>query len=483
MKVMLTLPAALLMLACTTVEPRGPKLLAGETEYIFTAASGESVAALRGAIAVPERRDNPHSRMIPLTYVRFPATGKRPGAPIVYLSGGPGGSGIATARRNRFPLFMAMREFGDVIALDQRGTGASNVLPACRSSRVIPVDRPLSDRRYIGLHRDALRECLVFWEDHDIDLKGYNTLESVSDLDALRRHLGARKLTLWGISYGSHLALAALKQMDTSLERVILASAEGLHQTIKLPARTDAYFERLQQAVDTQPEARLAYPDIKALIRRVHARLELSPAELEITYPDGSVAEYLLQRRDMQRTASALIADPQRAARLLSLYAAVDRGDLQPIARLLSRWHRPGEPVAYQPMSEAMDIASGIGAERRARVYQQAESALLGTYLNATLHLLDAAPLLDLGDSFRKQPESGVPVLLFSGTLDGRTYLESQREAVVGLTNLTAVTVVNAGHNLFMSSPAVKEAMADFMRGRPVATRQITVPLPELLVP
>jgi pimeloyl-ACP methyl ester carboxylesterase len=226
-----------------------------EAPVTFKAQSGETVSAFEGSFVVPENRANPDSRILTLHYVRFPATGENPGAPIVYLAGGPGGSGIWFASRWRFPLFMAMREFGDVIAFDQRGTGASDDTPSCTSSQVLDDTTVISDATYIEMHQAALQECLGFWKDRGIDVQGYNTLESVADLDALRAHLGAEKLSLWGISYGTHLALAAIKEIEDRIERVVMASAEGLDQTIKQPARTDAYFDRLQDAIDTQPAA------------------------------------------------------------------------------------------------------------------------------------------------------------------------------------------------------------------------------------
>ena len=110
-----------------------PGTYPNEQAIEFTANSGESTPAYEGFIQVPENRNNPHSRLIRVNYVRFPATVADPGPPIVYLSGGPGGSGIQTAKWRRYPLFQALREFGDVIALDQRGTGKSNDVEACQS--------------------------------------------------------------------------------------------------------------------------------------------------------------------------------------------------------------------------------------------------------------------------------------------------------------------------------------------------------------
>ena len=74
---------------------------------------------------------------------------------------------------------------------------------------------------------------------------------------------------------------------------------------------------------------------------------------------------------------------------------------------------------------------------------------------------------------------SQTPLLLLWGTLDGRTYLESQAEAISGLSNAQTVTIVNAGHNLFMSSPEVTEVIEQFMRGETLKTHEITVDLPD----
>src|SRR5687767_13988585 len=233
---------------------------AEEEKFVFETWSKQKIEAFRGSLGVPENRSAERSRTVSLHYVRLPATGSRGGPPIVYLAGGPGGSGIA-AINYRYEMFMAMRQYGDVIALDQRGTGASNIVPRCESTQVVPFARPISDEEYVRYQREALKECLAYWQREGVDLDSYNTVESARDLDALRTHLGSVKIVLWGTSYGSHLALAALKEMPGGIERVVLSSVEGLDQTVKLPGQTDAYLTRLQQAIDTQPTARAAYRD------------------------------------------------------------------------------------------------------------------------------------------------------------------------------------------------------------------------------
>ena len=452
-----------------------------ERQIMFAAQSGEKVEAFEGSFSVPENRNNTKSRMLTLHYVRFPSTAKKPGSPIIYLAGGPGGSGIDTAKRERFPLFMAMREFGDVIALDQRGTGASNDLPNCKSSQVVGNTTNISDAEYDALFGKAFRECLTFWKEKAVDVYGYTTKENATDLDALRKHLGAKKISLWGISYGTHLAMEAIKQMEPRLDKIVLSSAEGLEQTIKLPARTDAYFSRLQDAINGQPKAKAALPDIIAMIRRVHTKFEANPITLTVATKEGGTYKYLWKRRDMQELASGMIADPTSASLLLQLYSSLDKGDQTLLNAMAPRITSTNENITLRPMQTLMDVASGTSAKRRALIAMQAKTSLLSTFLNQTVTLEDVDPSLVMDDKFREKPASNIPVLLLSGTLDGRTYIESQAEAVSGMRKRQIVVVKNAGHNLFMVSPEVTTVIQDFMRGKNVNGREINAELPDML--
>jgi pimeloyl-ACP methyl ester carboxylesterase len=139
------------------------------------------------------------------------------------------------------------------------------------------------------------------------------------------------------------------------------------------------------------------------------------------------------------------------------------------------------ENITLRPMQTLMDVASGTSAERRALIAMQAKTSLLSTFLNQTVSMEDVDPSLVLDDKFREKPVSNIPVLLLSGTLDGRTYIESQAEAVSGMRKRQIVVVKNAGHNLFMVSPEVTTVIQDFMRGKNVNGREINAELPDML--
>ncbi|KID55117.1 alpha/beta hydrolase [Pseudoalteromonas luteoviolacea] len=480
---------ATLTLACSFYNFAGEqaptlKLYENEKQILFKANSGETTDAVEGHLWVPENRANPYSRKIRVNYVRFPATGSKSGSPIVYLSGGPGGSGISTAKWRRYPLFQALREFGDVIALDQRGTGQSEQAAPCVSTQKIPLNKAISAERVTQHYRAAARECFASWQSQGYDIYGYNSNQNALDINDLRTHLNADKVTLWGISYGSHLALAAMKLFPQHINKVIIASAEGLNQTVKLPAQTDLYFKKLQGVIDQQA-LKTDIPNLSALMKRVHAKLDEAPQQIAIPNRDGSITQLLFQTHHLQTLASKMIADPNHyLAILLHIYLGLDNNNTELLSAVLQRGMFKDEPITLELMPLAMDIASGISNERLAQVKHQARSALLAEQLNFPMpHLNKLDSKLDLGEAFRADAKSSIPTLLFSGSLDGRTYPKAQIKAVQGLSNLTHVMVNNAGHNLYTSSPEVRIRIKAFLAGNTVNQDPINLPLPRLSMP
>jgi len=469
----------------TSPEPKKlSQATANEVAITFTADNGKSTDAYAGSFQVPENRNNADSRQLTIHYVRFPALSTKPAAPIVYLAGGPGGSGITTAKGRRFELFMALRQHADVIALDQRGTGLSDQVAACQSTQVMDPTASWNEQKLAALHQQALAECTAFWRAEGADIHGYTTVQNAKDINDLRKHLAAEKISLWGISYGSHLALASIKLFEPQIDKVILASAEGLDQTVKLPQHTDAYFVKLQRVIDLQPALKARYPDVVAMMQRVLQQLDSAPVAVKLGPANGTQSDFLFQKLHLQMLSSMLIADPGRSVSLLvELYRSLDQGETDVLQFALQQGFFSNKPIRMRIMPTAMDIASGISDGRLQQFKQQSASSLLGGVLNFPMpHLLGQLPTLDLGDNFRLSLSSDVPTLLLSGTLDGRTYLAEQVEAVVGLTQLSHVVVEHAGHNLLMASPEVETAMLQFLAEGKTNIKHIVLPLPDFAI-
>lgn len=462
----LLLPTASLAQSQTTTGP-----------FRFKGWRGAETDAERGFFEVPEDRRDPKSRKIRLSYVRFASPAAKPGNPIVYLAGGPGGTATGTMTGPRFPILLALREHADVIAFDQRGTGLSNHIPR-RPTFGGPL--PVFTRAGLTAHvRAELAKAWAEWTAQGVAMTGYNTAQSADDIDDLRKHLGAEKVDLWGISYGSHLGLSVLKRHGARVGRVALASLEGQDQTVKRPGRSDFYLKRVDALLDADPAVRAAVPDLLARMRRVHGRLEAEPAKLTTTFR-GAPAEVMVGGFAVQLAAGSLVANPETLVMLPGLYRALDAGNIGVLAPMMGQMMGL---LGIGGMPEAMDLASGISPARLRLVEREAKTAVLGDALNFPMpHLLGAVPGADLGEDFRRPIRIDHPSLLIQGTLDGRTVLEEQAEVASQFRNKAQVTVENAGHNVFEAHPEAQALLVKFFKGERVADTKLSLPPPKFRV-
>lgn len=442
--------------------------------YVFENSRNEKVDAELGRFLVPENRQKANSRLIELAFVRFKSTAKNPGAPIVYLAGGPGGSGIGTARGTRFPLFMAMREIGDVIAFDQRGTGMSKPNLVCNETVEYAPDKVPNPYEILELYRTQSRACAENFKKQGVDLAGYNTNESADDLEDLRKALGAEKISLWAISYGTHLSLATIKRHEKSIHRVILAGVEGPAHTIKLPGSIQKHLENLDSLVKADPNLSKEIPSFTGLMKEVLERVEREPVVVEVTDPNTNqkvkvtVNKFLLQYLTTTTFGSA-------EASLPSIYYRMSKGDFTFAAQRWFAFNRQPQRIG-SAMSYMMDCYSGISPERSRQVAQESKTTLLGNVMNFPfVDVCSAWGNPDLGESFRSPVKTKVPTLFISGTLDVRTPLENAEEVRRGFQNSVHLIIDGAVHSdpLFLSSPKIKDVMLEFMKGEKVSATNI----------
>jgi pimeloyl-ACP methyl ester carboxylesterase len=445
--------------------------------YVFENDKKEKVDAEFGTLLVPENRSNPQSNLIELAFVRFKSTAKNPGAPIVYLAGGPGGSGIFTAKGSRFPLFMALREVADVIAFDQRGTGYSKPNLGCFDRLALPLDVAPTREAAIKQLQENSRRCASYWRDiQRVDLTGYNTNESADDLEDLRKALGVNQISLWSISYGTHLSFAALRRHPQSIQRAILAGTEGPDHTYKLPSNIQKHLEDLAAVIKADPEVGKEIPDFLGLMKSVFDHLDAQPETVEITDPQTKLKVRVIVNKFVMQYIVANNIGTTVTARFPALFYRASKGDFTNPAQV---WLSQSRSEIGSAMSYMMDCASGWTAARRERIAREAKGTLLEDVFNFPFpDVCTEWQAPDLGDAFRAPLRSDVPVLFISGTLDARTPVSNAEEYRTGFPNSTHIIIEGAVHSdpLFLSSPKIKEGMIEFLRAQPVTTTKITAP-------
>jgi len=441
-------------------------------ERTMTANDGTVFIVTQATVRVPELRSGHRpSGAIDLAVVRVRRQGQAPGKVHAILAGGPGDSGVdevlSLARQGGAAWFALMD--GDVIGIDQRGTGASRPNLASSVRYMLPLDRPGSPEVWLPLIREASRLEAARLRAEGINLNAYNTEESADDVDAVRIAFGYRRLILWGRSYGSHLALATLRRHPEGVERMILVSPEGPDHTWKSPAQIDEVLTRIA--------IRSAAPELIGNMRKVFDDLSRAPVSVAIVDPETRANRVVvLGSFDVQLAVAQAIGDPRALAGLPAAFREMASGNYRTIGQLAYAYRtRAGIQSA---MKQTMDLSSGASDRRSVRIYREARTALLGNAMNFPgMELASAWRVAPLPPRFRMPVQSAIPVLIIVGDLDVRTPVANAKEIAATLTGARIVVVENAAHqfNLF-GSREMRGLLSGFVTGRPIEETGISLP-------
>ena len=446
--------------------------------YSFETVAGEKIDAQLGRLTVPENRSDPQTRLIELAFVVLKSTAKNPEAPIVFLAGGPGVSGIEHAKGPRAPALLALREIADVVLLDQRGTGISKPDLSCDERLDYPLNQPASREGLLEAFKRQARKCA---QDKRLtgDLNAYNTEESARDINALREVLGARKISLLGTSYGTTLALTTIRRYGEHIDKAILVGVEGPDQTIKLPANGQKQLLKLAEFFKNDPRIGSRIPDLTGMLITIAERLRNQPATVEVDESDGVVSGQKVQitvgEFDLKLMTALSIGSDTGIREFPAALYSIYQGDYS----VLGKWARRFRRQEVSVVQAATDCASNVSEERWRQIKEEENTVFLGWEFNFPFpDICSAWGVRQLEPSYRSEIRSDVNVLFISGSLDGRTPVSNAEEIKKGFPNGEMVIIEGAAHGdrLFVGSPQISAVMLDFMKGNPSSVNQIVLP-------
>ena len=454
----------------------------------FQSFEGESIECETGRLFVPENRKKKDSRLIELAFLRIKTKAKEPLSPVVWLSGGPGSSGIVNMKvAEYFRAMKAVSEVADVIVLDQRGTGGSLPNLFCPGTFAdLPPTMLRSQEDATKAFIEGAGRCAAAMREKGIDFDGYTILESADDVDDLRRALKLEKVSLWGHSYGAQLALAAVRRHEKNIDRLVILGVEAVSNTEKLPSDIDRYFEELGAMIKSDPRAGAGRPDLMGsglmeMMRTVSAKLDREPVRISVTLPTtGETREMLVSGFGVRFLALATALGNTRNLPIIPmLFTSLDRGDTKVLSEMLV-------PILTRNLFPAdlylIDGASGATAERRAQIERQAKTALFGGVTNFLFPAVNEIwQPKDLGDEFRKPVKSNRPALFISGTLDANTPPHRAEEARQGFSNSAHLIIENAGHQDYFKHEGVSGEIVRFLKSGKIEGGKFTLPAPQFL--
>jgi pimeloyl-ACP methyl ester carboxylesterase len=373
---------------------------------------GVSFEARCGIWDVRENRTARAGRTIPLSIVVLPARGLHPAPdPVFFLEGGPGIPATESAAEVAEELAPLLAE-RDIVLIDQRGTGRSN-----------PLDCPLAATPKALLAPEDLRACRAVLE-RRADLTRYTTLDAAEDLDEVRRALGLGPVNLVGASYGSTLAQAFLRlHPEGARTAVLIAPVDPADPYPLSVARDiDSGLDRLFADCAADTDCHAAFPDLRADLAALMARLEAGPVRVEIPDPDGGALVPVELTPDLLRlTLPQRLYSVEAAARVpLSLHRAA-AGDYASLARavlVLWRYFWSGRSLG-QVLT--IECSESLPDDRLSP--EAVAAATAGTFhgdFRVRAHRAMCAdwPRVPVPASYFEPLRAATPVLLLGGALD-----------------------------------------------------------------
>lgn len=234
-----------------------------------------------GLLTVPENYDEPDGRQIQITFGVLKSFSNSPlPDPMIYLDGGPGGSSMGNIY-GRGRMFADVRQFRDVIIFDQRGTKFSNRLN-CDPYRFAYNYLLETDAEFQDLYEEiqALTDAealptavlKIIYEacadgliDAGYDITQYNSANSVKDIFALANALEYDEINLVGISYGTRLALTAMRDHPEQIRSVTIDSVypPEVNGIEWFPRQYDEQINTIVSTCEADRECNRAFPNFR----------------------------------------------------------------------------------------------------------------------------------------------------------------------------------------------------------------------------
>ena len=277
----------------TPVAPRTPEPITSgvprfePAECQFRLPPGRDVTC--GYVVVPEDRSSEtgSERRVWLHVAIIHSKSDEPAPdPIVYLGGGPGGhTSEYTYGIGR--MFDRIYRSRDVIVFDQRGVGLSQ--PALDCPEVDAYSLEMLDKNPT-LEEETRSSLAVYQACRDrlaaegINLSAYNSAENAADVDDIRRALGYEAWNLYGVSYGTRLALTTMRDHPAGIRSVVLDSVVPLQADLlaEIGPNAERAMDLLFERCGADAACSTAYPDLEMFFFDVVERLNVAPITFRV---------------------------------------------------------------------------------------------------------------------------------------------------------------------------------------------------------
>ena len=396
--------------------------------------------------------------------------------PIVYLTGGPGSSvGLQTdAMEEWWPYYdkVAWLQGRDLVLMDQRGAGLSRPSLACPELDkaglhllALSGDEPQRRTVYVEAAEACRKRLLAFGNNFD----DFDTKATADDFADLMQALQLKSWNIYGVSYGTRLALMLMRDHSAGLRSVVLDSVypPEEHAYENRRAAFDAALASASASCASHKACNDQEPNLLGAVYELIARLSANPVMVSIDI-SGDRRQIPLTGSLLAERIFGVLSDEDALDVLPSLITGIKSGDSKVQMDVVSNLAGSYTDSGYFDAGKyfAVDCEEEVPFTDYAQMQKDISShSLIDNYGIVADDWYACAGWVRPGISaLIKAPViSSIPSLVLQGTFDPITPVEVGRGVAKRLDHSFYIEFTQVGHKIVDQSVCGQNVVAIFL--------------------
>ena len=379
---------------------------------------------------------------IELFVVRLKSTALEPAKDaFTIINGGPGGSSIDML----VDLSQVVQPFTrnrDVIVVDQRGTGRSAPM---KCAALTDTTEELSAEDTVPL----TKQCL---DTLPHDPRYFSTTAAVQDLEQLRSALGYQQLSVYGVSYGTRVAMQYLREFPNSVRALVIDGVVPPQQVLgaNIAIHSQDALNIVFRRCEEDPGCKEYFPNLAADFGTLSSRLKSAPIPLTLHHPlTGAPTDMELGYVHLITWIRFALYSPEMTSLIpLIIHQATHKEIYLPIAANALRLVADvASSLNYGMHNAVMCTEDAPFYAQQSVDFEALEATYIGREMFDTLKVMCSVWPQGTIHPAMKQPITGdTPTLVLSGEYDPITPPAWGAAVLPGLSNAKHIVVPGQGH-------------------------------------
>ncbi len=433
-----------------------------------------------GILEVPVDRSDPDSPSAELAVAILPHTSQGEAIqPVVYLEGGPGGSALEYLYLTYDSYFRPFTDAGyDIILFDQRGVGFSKPTLDCPTEDQLFYDllnneidgKTYNEQEMNELTVQAFTECAADLN-QDTDLSNFNTDANAADVDALRQALGYENWNLWGVSYGTRLALEVLRDYPQGVRSVILDSTypPDVDLYSSQPDNLSRVLTVFFNGCASDAACSQTYPDLETTFYNTVDRWNQEPARFMTTdFINGKEYEVVIDGENLIDLLFQFLYSTETIPALPKLISDISQDNFNDLSLLMSSIISTQDAISdgmhwtFQ-CTEELPFSSPEAMAASAAKYPEFSSLFDPGSIELPFQVCQAINVPQAPAEANQPVTSDLPVLIMAGEYDPVTPPSWGEQAATTLPGSYYFVYPGYGHGSSMSEGCPRQMALDFL--------------------